>query len=123
MLFRKAGGSINRGFTLWEMLLVLLILSMVVYIAIPSFLTTFTEVKTKADKANILKLEKAVHLYYLDSGQYPDSLDQLLFRSPDNDKWNGPYLEEIPKYPLAEDKSYAVTVNGVIIVKDSKIKD
>lgn len=113
----------NWGFTLWEMLLVLLILSMVAFIAIPSFSTTSAEVKTKVDEANVQKLEKAVHLYYLDSGQFPDTLDQLLIRPRDNACWHGPYLEELPKYPLATDKSYAVTPKGRIIIQDSINED
>jgi hypothetical protein len=73
--------------------------------------------KAEADKGNLLQIERAVQLYYLDTGKYPDKLEALTVRPVGEDKWRGPYLQNIPVYPYDSKLHYAVTEKGTVVVR------
>jgi general secretion pathway protein G len=93
----------SRGFTLLELLVVMVILGLLVGYVAPKFFGQVGKSEVKTAKAQIEALEKALDLYRLDAGHYPTTEMGLkaLNTKPDNEpKWNGPYLKkEVPLDP------------------------
>ncbi len=85
----------ERGFTLIEMLLVVIIISTLAAMIIPRFTGRSEEAKVAAAQADIhANLGGALDLYELDNGVYPAKLDDLLTDPGNARKWRGPYLKK-----------------------------
>ncbi|HSR72824.1 MAG TPA: type II secretion system major pseudopilin GspG [Kiloniellales bacterium] len=83
------------GFTLVELLVVLVILGLIMAFAAPRVIQYLGGAKTDAAKIQIERLSNVLDLYRLEVGRYPDEqmgLDALIERPPDVETWNGPYL-------------------------------
>ena len=83
-----------RGFTLVELLLVLVILALIGSLVLPGIIGKAEGAKAKAAKSQIDRLAMAVESYYLDTGKTPDALDQLVEGGGDAAGWNGPYVKK-----------------------------
>jgi general secretion pathway protein G len=83
-----------RGFTLVELLLVLVILALIGSLVLPGIIGKAEGAKVKAAQSQIDRLSMAVESYYLDTGKTPDSLDQLVDERGDAAGWNGPYVKK-----------------------------
>jgi general secretion pathway protein G len=91
------------GFTLLELLVVMVIIGLLVSFVGPKYFAQIGKSETKTAQAQIEALGKALDQYRVDVGQYP-STDQGLSAlnvSPANtSKWQGPYLKKsIPNDP------------------------
>lgn len=82
-----------RGFTLVELLLVLVILALIGGLVLPGIIGKAESAKVKAAGSQIDRLSMAVESYYLDTGSTPDSLDALVDSSGNVGGWNGPYVK------------------------------
>ena len=82
-----------RGFTLVELLLVLVILALIGGLVLPNIIGKAEGAKVKAAGSQISRLAMAVESFYLDTGATPDSLDDLISESGSVDGWNGPYVK------------------------------
>src|SRR3989337_1419721 len=103
----------SAGFTLIEMLVVLVIIGLIMGLVGPRVLTYLTDARVKAAKLQIEALSSALDLYFLDTGRYPSSSEglQALVRKPgDLDVWNGPYLKrgQVPQDPWKNEYLYRV---------------
>ena len=101
----------SAGFTLIEMLVVLVIIGLIMGLVGPRVLNYLTDARVKATKLQIEALSSALDLYYLDNGRYPSSSEGLaaLVRRPSSaDSWNGPYLKggAVPADPWKNDYIY-----------------
>jgi len=111
---RKAPHKLLRGsagFTLIEMLVVLVIIGLIMGLVGPRVLNYLTDARVKAAKLQIEALSSALDLYFLDTGRYPSSSEglQALVRKPGNiDVWNGPYLKggQVPQDPWKNEYLY-----------------
>jgi general secretion pathway protein G len=83
----------SRGFTLVELLLVLVILALIGGLVLPGIIGKAEGAKVKAAASQVSRLSMAVESYYLDTGATPDSLDQLVEESGGVGGWNGPYVK------------------------------
>ena len=91
---RRGGQS---GFTLLELLVVLVILGFLASLVGPQVLKQIGGSKTKAAILQIEEFSTALDLYHLDSGRYPTTADGLkaLIEKPASTRiWNGPYLKK-----------------------------
>src|SRR6201988_1321289 len=85
----------QSGFTLIEMLVVLVIIGLIMGLVGPRVLNYLTDARIKAARLQIEALTSALDLYFLDTGRYPASSEGLtaLVRRPGNvTTWNGPYI-------------------------------
>ena len=89
----------EQGFTLVELIVVIIILGLIVGLVGPRLFGRVGQSKQATAKAQIELLGAALDQYRLDVGAYPTSLEALLRRQGDN--WNGPYLKKpaIPNDP------------------------
>ena len=102
-----ASRSRNRGFTLVELLLVLVILALIGGLVLPGIIGKAEGAKVKAAQSQIDRLSMAVESYYLDTGKTPDSLDELVEGGGDAAGWNGPYVKKSSlKDPWGRDYVY-----------------
>jgi len=88
--------SMQQGFTLLELLVVLAILGVLATIAVPRVLGYLGSAKSDAAAIQLERLGSTLDLYRLDVGRYPSELDGLsaLFERPgDTPRWNGPYVK------------------------------
>lgn len=92
-----------RGFTLLELLVVLVILGLLVGYVAPRYFGQIGKSEAKAARAQVDALEKALDTYRLDVGHYPSTEQGLaaLQAAPGNEaKWQGPYLKKaVPSDP------------------------
>ena len=84
----------ERGFTLVELLLVLVILALIGGLVLPGIIGRAEGAKVKAAGSQINRLAMAVESYYLDTGATPESLDDLVQESGNVAGWNGPYVKK-----------------------------
>jgi general secretion pathway protein G len=89
------------GFTLIEIMLVVIIISVLAAMVVPNFVGRGEQAKVSAARADIDgNLATALDLYEIDNGKYPTTEDglQALITKPaaDNgiEKWRGPYLKK-----------------------------
>ena len=101
------GRSRVRGFTLVELLLVLVILALIGGLVLPGIIGKAEGAKVKAAASQVSRLSMAVESYYLDTGTTPDTLDQLVEESGGVGGWNGPYVKASSlKDPWGRDYEY-----------------
>ncbi len=84
----------RKAFTLVELLVVILIISMLAAFFAPRMFKRLGKSKRDISKAKMAIIEQAVETFNLDCGRYPESLDELL-EAPEGleDKWKGAYLK------------------------------
>jgi len=92
--FRRASyDGASGGFTLVELLLVLVILALIAGLVLPGIIGKAEGAKVKAAGSQISRLAMAVESYYLDTGSTPDRLELLVEESGNIGGWNGPYVK------------------------------
>jgi general secretion pathway protein G len=95
-----------RGFTLLEIMIVMVIIAMLAALVGPRLVGTLSGSKVKATKIQIEALANALDTFHLDTGRYPtvqEGLQVLVQNStqPPIQNWRGPYLKKL-KVPTDE---------------------
>ena len=89
------GGRLGNGFTLMEMLVVLVVIGLIAAVAIPQVMHLLGGAKSKAAKIQLETLSQSLSYYQLDVGSYPTSEQGLraLWEAPGPlPSWSGPYV-------------------------------
>jgi general secretion pathway protein G len=82
-----------RGFTLIEMIAVLVLIGIVMAIVGGKVMERFNSGKYNAGKAAVHSMEMKVQAFILDNGSPPQSLNDLVTRPGNVGNWNGPYAK------------------------------
>lgn len=97
----------NKGFSLMELLIVLVILGLLGSLVAPKMLDKVGTSKKKTAVAQMQMFETAIDTYRLDIGSPPAKLEEL--RNSSNPNWDGPYLPKaIPMDPWGKPYVYKV---------------
>jgi general secretion pathway protein G len=99
-----------RGFTLIEIMLVVIIIGALVAMVMPRLTGRAEQARVAAADADIrANIATALKLYELDNGSFPstaEGLNALLSKSASARSWNGPYLEKQPIDPWGREYKY-----------------
>ncbi|ARL38873.1 type II secretion system major pseudopilin GspG [Burkholderia pseudomallei] len=91
----------QKGFTLLELLVVLLIIALLAGYVGPKLFSQVDKAKVKSTEAQMKTLGDALTQFRLDTGRYPsaeEGLDALVVEPQGADGWSGPYLAKaVPK--------------------------
>jgi len=99
------------GFSLIEIMVVVVILGILASIVVPKILSRPDEARAVKAKQDILAIQNALDLYKLDNGFYPSTdqgLEALVEKptsNPTPKNWK-PYLKSLPKDPWGRDYIY-----------------
>ena len=100
----------SHGFTLLELLVVMVIIGLLAGYVGPKFFGQIGKSEVKAAKAQLVGFEKALDQYRLDCGHYPTTeqgLQALMVKPADEPRWAGPYLSKaLPQDPWHHDYVY-----------------
>lgn len=100
---RRSCALIARGFTLIEILVVVVILGILALVVVPNVMERPAEARMQRTKPDLQSIMTALNLYKLDNFRYPSSeqgLQALVAKptgQPEAPNWKGPYLDRLPK--------------------------
>jgi general secretion pathway protein G len=118
----------RRGFTLVELLIVIVIIAVLAAIAIPKFSNSNLRSRESSLKSDLKVCRDAVNSFYADTSAYPASLSALSATTApatglDNtgaqysitaSNWHGPYLLSIPNDPISGNAFNYSTTSGSV---------
>jgi len=100
----------QRGFTLIEIMVVVVIIGLLATLILPRVLGRQEEAMVAKATADIQALSSALKLYKLDNFNYPDTgqgLDALVSKPANAKNWQqGGYIDRLPKDPWGNDYQY-----------------
>lgn len=110
---QRANAQTNRGFTLIELMIVVIILAALAAMIVPRLSGRAEQAKVNIAQSDInANLATALKLYQLDNGNFPTTeqgLEALLTKpgtEPVPSNWNGPYIEKDPIDPWGNPYKY-----------------
>lgn len=102
----------SHGFTLLELLVVILIIGLLTSIVGPRFLGQVSKSELTAARAQLDAFDKALQGFRIDTGHYPSTsqgLQSLVIQPADEARWRGPYLQgDIPLDPWGSPYQYRI---------------
>ncbi|HWK48719.1 MAG TPA: type II secretion system major pseudopilin GspG [Steroidobacter sp.] len=106
----RAHGAKQGGFTLLELLVVIVIIGLLAAYVGPRYFNQLGKSERKAAKAQIEAFGRALDAYRLDVGSYPSTeqgLEALTTRPDGDTRWDGPYLQKaVPADPWGRPYQY-----------------
>ncbi|MGD0568960.1 MAG: prepilin-type N-terminal cleavage/methylation domain-containing protein [Candidatus Sulfotelmatobacter sp.] len=105
----KTGGSF--GFTLLEMMIVMVIMGILLSIALPIYNQSIVRAREAVLRNDLFELRKLISQYTLDKQKAPQSLDDLV---------QGGYIKAIPKDPMTNETNWEVVQEDVLLTVDQQ---
>jgi general secretion pathway protein G len=100
----------GRGFTLVELLLVLVILSILASVVVINVYKRPEQARIAAAKADISAIDTCLEAFNMDCGRFPtteEGVNALIEQPSDVKNWQGPYLKKgLPKDPWGREYQY-----------------
>jgi general secretion pathway protein G len=110
-LLRSVSRRVQAGFTLIELMVVLVIIGVLAALIVPNVLDRADDARATAARTDVNNLMQALKLYRLDNQRYPSAeqgLQALVQRpsaGPQPNNWK-PYLERLPNDPWGRPYQY-----------------
>ncbi len=124
--------NIKKGFTLVELLIVIIIIAVLAAIAIPKFSNSSQRSKESSLRANLKLVRNAIDLFRADTGAFPANMAGLTTSTTAGlsaaaaactiaaTDWRGPYLQAVPVDPVSGSAmTYGTSAADVGNVKSS----
>lgn len=108
---RKAGARRQTGFTLIELMVVVMILGVLAALVVPRVMSRPDQARVVAARADIARIDQQLKLYRLDNNRYPTTeqgLQALVTRpssGPQTQNWKQ-YLDKVPLDPWGNPYQY-----------------
>ncbi len=94
----------NSGFTLMELMIVLVIIGVLAAAVTPVLVSRADKAKVTRAKGDIKHIADQVKLFKMEQNRYPDAMEDLVNRPSFAKDWpEGGYLEKVPKDPWGSD--------------------
>ena len=101
----------NAGFTLLEMMIVMIVMAILISIAVPIYKTSLLKSREAVLRQDLFTLRSLISQYTLDKQKAPQSLDDLV---------QGNYLKVIPKDPMTNEPNWEVVQEDVLMTVDQQ---
>jgi len=105
----KPARRVARGFTLIELMIVMMIMSILIGMAAIIYDKTIKRAREAVLKQDLQTMRQAIDNYTLDKQQAPQSLEDLV---------EGHYLREIPVDPVCRQKDWVVHIGDTVLSPD-----
>lgn len=99
----------EKGFTLIELIIVITLIGILVGLGLPQFKNATKRTREAALKENLFLMRKLINQYYVDKGQYPQSLQTLVDEE---------YLFRIPPDPMTKSTDTWVEIPQVLTMEE-----
>lgn len=93
MKVRNFGAARVQGFSLVEMIAVLVLIGIIMGVVAPNVLGKLGTGKVRATKAKIAATSSKIEMFALDVGELPQNLQDLVSKPGNAEGWNGPYVK------------------------------
>ncbi|MGO8672081.1 MAG: type II secretion system major pseudopilin GspG, partial [Capsulimonadaceae bacterium] len=106
---RRGQGRLARAFTLMELMVVILIISILAAMIVPHLLAKADQAKVAKAKSDIAALSSALTNYRIDNDKFPtteEGLQALISPPSDAPNWKGPYIEKLYNDPWSNPYVY-----------------
>jgi general secretion pathway protein G len=110
MVTRLRAGR-NSGFTMLEMMIVMIIMGILLSIALPIYSQAIVRAREAVLRNDLFELRKLISQYTLDKQKAPQSLEDLV---------QGGYLKEIPKDPMTHEANWEPKQEDVLLSVDQQ---
>jgi general secretion pathway protein G len=101
----------SYGFTLLEMMIVIIIMGILLSIALPIYNQALVRSREAVLRNDLFELRKLISQYTLDKQKAPQSLDDLV---------SGGYIKAIPKDPMTGETNWEVVQEEVLLTVDQQ---
>jgi len=101
----------SAGFTLLEMMIVIIMIGILISIAVPIYTTSLLKSREGVLRQDLFTLRSLISQYTLDKQKAPQSLDDLV---------QGGYLKIIPKDPMTNEANWEVVQEDVLLTVDQQ---
>jgi len=107
-----------RGFTLIELMVVMVLIALLLTIAVPRYFGTIDTGKQSVQRQNVSAIRDAIDKYFGDQGKYPETLQDLVDKK---------YLRSIPVDPVTELPNWVIvpptdpSLTGVYDIHSAKV--
>jgi len=101
----------SSGFTLLEMMIVMVIMGILISIAIPIYSQSVVRAREAVLHNDLFELRKLIYQYTVDKQKAPQSLDDLV---------SGGYIKQVPKDPMTNEANWTVDQEDVMLTVDQQ---
>ena len=101
----------SAGFTLLEMMIVMIIMGILLSIALPIYNQALVRSREAVLRNDLFEMRSLISQYTLDKQKAPQSLDDLV---------SGGYIKIIPKDPMTNEANWEVVQEDVLLAVDQQ---
>ena len=91
---RKIRESGQLGFTIFEIVIVFIMLAGIMAFVLPKVFEQASKAKSKEAEVKLMSLAGQIEMYKLEVGRYPENLQALVKQPGGVEKWAGPYAKD-----------------------------